>query len=260
MLPVPRWVRPGRKPSLTSLVRYRSAAGLHGNRSRWLGPQRLHADSTQVLSQVGTGESVPASSTVGIDPSPSVAYDLSADAFTGRLYLAYVDAPNPNSTATDILLRISNDSGMTWSDPITVNDDSSGNTHFAPHVAVDPVTGAVAVTWYDARNDNGLKQTGGGTDAIANNDVQVFGAVGIPVPGGVSFSSNFIVQPAFSNADDVISSAGLGAPPASLQELGTATSSVSTTASFILRGPTTPIAPPTTATDRWRSRTSMSAM
>jgi len=191
-----------------------------------LGHKGFTQTSTQVLSQVGTGESVPASSTVGIDPSPSVAYDLSADAFTGRLYLAYVDAPNPNSTATDILLRISNDSGMTWSDPITVNDDSSGNTHFAPHVAVDPVTGAVAVTWYDARNDNGLKQTGGGTDAIANNDVQVFGAVGIPVPGGVSFSSNFIVQPAFSNADDVISSAGLGAPPASLQELGTATSSV----------------------------------
>ena len=184
--------------------------------------------STQIVSQLGQGVPVLASALAGIDPSPSLAYDLSADAFTGRLYLAYVDAAAPTSSATQILLRISNDNGTTWGSPITVNDDSSTNTHFAPHVAVDPVTGAVAVTWYDARNDNGLKQTGGGTDGTSNNDVQVFGAVGIPVPGSVQFSSNFIVQPAFSNADQVVAAAnGVGiAPPASVLELGTTTGSV----------------------------------
>src|SRR5665213_963786 len=188
-----------------------------------LGHQGFAQTSTQVLSQLGVAEPVPASSLVGIDPSPSIAYDLSADAFTGRLYLAYVDAPDPFSVATEIFLRVSNDSGATWSDAIKVNDDATNNTHFAPHVAVDPVTGAVAVTWYDARNDNGLQQTGGGTDATANDDVQVFGAVGIPVPGGVQFSSNFIVQPAFSNAADVSQFLTVKQGP-TLFQLGTLTS------------------------------------
>jgi hypothetical protein len=72
-----------------------------------------------------------------------------------------------------------------------------------PSVAVDPVTGAVAVTWYDSRNDNGVPGTGG-TDNIANDDEQVYGAVGTPTAGGVSFSPNTQIQPAYSNANVII--------------------------------------------------------
>jgi hypothetical protein len=199
-----------------------------------LGPKKFGPPNGQVTTQVGNTAQVLPQLTAGIDPSASLAYDLSADPFTGRLYLAYVDAdPSINSTTrttnsvpTSIVLRFSDDNGATFSGPITVNDDVSGNGHFDPHVAVDPVTGAVAVTWYDARNDNGLQASGGGTDTVSNDDVQVYGAVGTPTPSGVSFSDNFIVQPAYSNPEDVIIHGGIAGPPTTFNELGRKTGSV----------------------------------
>ena len=144
-----------------------------------LGPKGFGPPNTQVTTQVGNVDVITGQSTAGITPSPSIAYDLSADPFTGRLYMAYVDAPSPESSGTVIELRFSDNNGTTWSAPVQVNDDASGNSHFAPHIAVDPVTGAVAITWYDARNDNGLPPTGG-TNAFSNDDFQVYGAVGTP--------------------------------------------------------------------------------
>jgi hypothetical protein len=187
-----------------------------------LGPKGFGPPNTQVTTQVGNVDVITGQSTAGITPSPSIAYDLSADPFTGRLYMAYVDAPSPESSGTVIELRFSDNNGTTWSAPVQVNDDASGNSHFAPHIAVDPVTGAVAITWYDARNDNGLPPTGG-TNAFSNDDFQVYGAVGTPTPTGVSFSSNFVVQPAFSNPNDVITSAGAALPLASLAQFGSQT-------------------------------------
>jgi hypothetical protein len=189
-----------------------------------LGHKGFGPPNTQVTTQVGNVDLITGQSTNGITSSPSIAYDLSADSFTGRLYMAYVDAPSPTSSGTVIELRFSDDNGGTWSAPIQVNDDASGNSHFAPHVAVDSVTGAVAVTWYDARNDNGIPPTGG-TNAFSNDDFQVYGAVGTPSPTGVDFSSNFVVQPGFSNPNDVITAAGgpFLAPPASLVQFGSQT-------------------------------------
>jgi hypothetical protein len=189
-----------------------------------LGPKGFGPANNQVTTQVGNDLSVLPQLTGGIDPSASIAYDLSADQFTGRLYLVYTDDVSPTAASTNIVLRYSDDNGATFSAPITVNDDVSSNGHFDPHVAVDPVTGAVAVTWYDARNDNGLQAAGGGTDASSNTDVQVYGAVGTPTPTGVEFSDNFIVQPAYSNPEDV-SATNLG-PPTIQNGLGRRTSSV----------------------------------
>lgn len=189
-----------------------------------LGPKKFGVANNQVTTQVGNALLVPAQTTPGISPSASIAYDLSADAFTGRLYLVYADAPDPTSAATAIRLRYSDDAGATWSGPQTVNDDATANSHFNPAVSVDPVTGAVAVTWYDARNDNGLQGSGGGTDTASNNDVQVYGAVGTPTTTGVTFSPNFVVQPAYSNGGQI--TLGLGAPQASAEQLGPKTRAV----------------------------------
>ncbi|HEY8748441.1 MAG TPA: sialidase family protein [Tepidisphaeraceae bacterium] len=192
-----------------------------------LGHQGFGAANNQIATQVGNHDLVPPQNTAGIDPSVSIAYDLSADQFTGRLYLAYVDAGSTTTPNTTIMLRFSDDNGLTFSAPIAVNDDSSGNGHFDPHVAVDPVTGAVGVTWYDARNDNGLQVSGGGTDTISNNDVQVYGAVGTPSPTGVVFSNNFVVQPAYSNPADISNNGSLfPGPPTSANQLGRKTTSV----------------------------------
>jgi hypothetical protein len=185
-----------------------------------LGSKGFGEPNTQVTTQVGNKTLITGQSTAGISPAPSIAYDLSADPFTGRLYMAYADSPSPSSSATVIELRISDDNGGSWSSPMQVNDDASGNSHFNPHVAVDPVTGAVGVTWYDARNDNGLPPAGG-TDTFSNDDFQVYGAVGTPTPTGVSFSANFVVQPAYSNPNDVITKAGAAVQPPSQQQFGT---------------------------------------
>jgi hypothetical protein len=188
-----------------------------------LGPKGFGPPNTQVTTQVGNAMLITGQSTAGITPAPTIAYDLSADPFTGRLYMAYVDAPSPVSSGTVIEMRFSDNNGTSWSSPVQVNDDASGNSHFNPSVSVDPVTGAVAIVWYDARNDNGLPPAGG-TNGFANDDFQVYGAVGTPTPTGVQFSSNFIIQPGFSNPNRVIEAAnGMGTitpPPATLLQFG----------------------------------------
>jgi hypothetical protein len=172
-----------------------------------LGPRPFGPENFQVDTQVGTADLIPAAATSGITGGASLAYDLSSDQYTGRLYLAYVSAPNPASAATAIFLRHSDDDGTTWSAPVQVNDDTSVNSHFMPQVAVDPVTGSVAVTWYDGRNDNGIPGQGG-TNNTTNDDFQVYGAVGSPTANGVTFSPNFVIQPANSNINDVFTPTG----------------------------------------------------
>lgn len=166
-----------------------------------LGPKPFGTANTQAVTNVGTATLIAPNDVNGISAGASLAFDESPDAYTGRLYMAYVSSALPNSQNTVIELVYSDNDGTTWSSPVQVNDDTSPNSHFMPSLAVDPVTGSVAVTWYDSRNDNGVMGTGG-TDNFADNDVQVYGAVGSPTTGGVNFSPNFVVQPAYSNVDD----------------------------------------------------------
>lgn len=166
-----------------------------------LGPKPFGPVDGDVVSNVGTATLIPPNDVNGITAGASLAFDESPDAYTGRLYMAYVTASSADSVNTVINLVYSDNDGVTWSSPVQVNDDSSGNSHMMPSLAVDSVTGSVAVTWYDSRNDNGIVGTGG-TDTIADNDVQVYGALGSPTSSGVSFSPNFVIQSAYSNIDD----------------------------------------------------------
>lgn len=166
-----------------------------------LGPKPFGPANTQAVSNVGTSTLIAPNDVNGISAGASLAFDESPDAYTGRLYMAYATSASANSENTVIDLVYSDNDGTTWSSPTQVNDDTSSNSHFMPSLAVDPVTGSVAVTWYDSRNDNGILGSGG-TDDVANDDVQVYGAVGSPATGGVNFSPNFVIQPAYSNVDD----------------------------------------------------------
>src|SRR5205823_1849205 len=65
-----------------------------------------------------------------------------------------------NLLDTDIYLNTSDDNGTSWNGAIRVNDDSVADNftegdrwQFVPTVTVDPLTGTVVVTWYDARLD-----------------------------------------------------------------------------------------------------------
>jgi hypothetical protein len=75
------------------------------------------------------------------------------DDVTGRAYLVYADAVAENSKDIDIYLKYSDNDGATWSAPVRVNDDAPTTSQFLPQAAIDPTTGDLAITWYDARED-----------------------------------------------------------------------------------------------------------
>src|SRR5262249_35837339 len=125
---------------------------------------------------VGGFELIPAQPRRGIDAEATLLYDPSVTSH-GRVYLVYTGAPHPRSPHTDIGVRSSDDEGRSWTGRVRVNNDASGNSQFMPQAAIDPMTGALGVAWYDARN------AGPGNDTV-----QVFAAVSID--GGTSFPAN----------------------------------------------------------------------
>jgi subtilisin-like proprotein convertase family protein len=171
------------------------------------------AGQPNVINTVGFGadqtyQLLPAASpTFGVGAGVSIAYDTtlgSYSRFAGRLYMAYT-APNPLSAGdTNIYLLASDDNGLSWFRPqgtgllssasatgivpIPVNDDDANDnssegrrTQYMPTVAVDPATGTVVVSWFDARND-------------ANNSrVAVY--VATSIDGGATFSRGASVSP-----------------------------------------------------------------
>ncbi len=96
---------------------------------------------------------IPAQSTgIGVSATPGVAWDN--DPFSpryGRAYVIYTAVGSGN--VLNIAFRSSTNNGTTWTAQKNVNDDQSGNSHFMPRLAVDPITGIIACSWYDCRND-----------------------------------------------------------------------------------------------------------
>jgi hypothetical protein len=72
-----------------------------------------------------------------------------------RAYIVYPDRATiePDNQNLDIYVRFSTDKGITWSEARRVNDDSGTKTQFHPRLAVDQLSGYVAVSWYDCRKD-----------------------------------------------------------------------------------------------------------
>jgi hypothetical protein len=79
---------------------------------------------------------------IGIDPRPG----------HGRLYITNSDWRNGN---VDVFCSTSADGGRNWTAPVRVNTDPihSGKDHYLQWLAVDPVTGAANVIFYDRRDD-----------------------------------------------------------------------------------------------------------
>ncbi len=84
---------------------------------------------------------------------PACGADRSTGSHRGTLYCSWMDQTPSNGT--DIFVSRSTDRGQTWSAPLRVNDDPQGvvKDQFNQWLTVDPVTGAVDVSWNDARND-----------------------------------------------------------------------------------------------------------
>jgi hypothetical protein len=89
-------------------------------------------------------------------PYPFIAADNTNGTYRGRLYLVYAsNSPAGNGNKPDIFCRYSTDQGVTWSNPVTVNDDpSSQNNHqWHPSIWCDIQTGRLYVKWMDTRDD-----------------------------------------------------------------------------------------------------------
>jgi hypothetical protein len=82
---------------------------------------------------------------------PTHDVDRSGGPHGGRLYVVW---PDERFDVSDILMKFSDNRGLTWSDPIRVNDDSIGNgaAQHLPWVNVDG-NGHVHVMFYDRRRD-----------------------------------------------------------------------------------------------------------
>src|SRR5262249_3580099 len=108
------------------------------------------AVTTLHATPVAAGESFssPAQPTAFFGPSvvlaqASIDTDRSPGPFRGRLYMAYIDRPDPEARPfdMDVYLQFSDDHGATWSPRQRVNDDGVGNSQFYPSLSVDPTNG-----------------------------------------------------------------------------------------------------------------------
>lgn len=78
---------------------------------------------------------------------------IGMDPHSGRLYVAWSDYTNGD---VDVLVSSSSDHGISWSAPARANNDPihNGADQFFQWLAVDPISGAVNVVFYDRRVDN----------------------------------------------------------------------------------------------------------
>jgi hypothetical protein len=116
---------------------------------------------------------------------PACDTDRSGGAHRGTLYCSWMDETASNGT--DILLARSTDGAQHWSAPLRVNDDPTGvvKDQFNQWLSVDPVSGAVDLSWNDARNDPADTRTDIYASASTN--------------GGLSFAANVKVTTALSD-------------------------------------------------------------
>jgi hypothetical protein len=97
---------------------------------------------------------------VDVDPgnvSASHPALLAADRGSDTLYLAWNANAEVQNTVPgfdgdlDLFVRVSNDLGRTWSDRITLSDETVKANQYEPGIAVAP-DGTVHIAWYDFRN------------------------------------------------------------------------------------------------------------
>jgi hypothetical protein len=80
---------------------------------------------------------------------PILAIDTSQGAHRGRLYLTWTDGRSGNG---DILLKWSEDRGVTWSSTRRVNDDVGAAEQYNQWISIAP-NGRVDIAFYDRRDD-----------------------------------------------------------------------------------------------------------
>jgi hypothetical protein len=163
-----------------------------------LGPAGFTDPRLLARSRVGGFDYVPVQPHRSVDAEANLAWDRSGGPHTGRVYAIWTQEVKNESDNMDIMFQYSDNGGATWSAARRLNDDQGTNSQVNPAIAVDQASGAVAVSWYDARNDLG-RGGAGDTDGVANDDVQLWATYS--TNGGVTIAPNFRVSQGTSNAN-----------------------------------------------------------
>jgi hypothetical protein len=82
---------------------------------------------------------------------PIIACDRSNGPHHGTIYVNWADK-RLGSNNCDIWLVKSTDGGLSWSEPVRVNDDPPGRHQFFNFLTIDQVTGKIYIVFYDRRN------------------------------------------------------------------------------------------------------------
>lgn len=85
---------------------------------------------------------------------PITACDVSNGPHRGTIYVNWTDQRNGEND-TDVWLVKSNDGGISWSEPVRVNDDESQHHQFFTWMAIDQTNGYIYFVFYDRRNYDG---------------------------------------------------------------------------------------------------------
>ena len=85
---------------------------------------------------------------------PVTVTDLSRGPHRGTIYINYCDQSN-GIDDTDVWLVRSKDKGLTWSEPLRVNNDPPGRHQFFTWMCCDATTGAIYIVFYDRRDLSG---------------------------------------------------------------------------------------------------------
>ena len=164
-----------------------------------LGPAGFGPGLDVAHSRVGGFDYIPAQPHRSIDAEANLAWDRSGGAHNGRVYLVWTQETANENDDMDVMFQYSDNDGATWSPAVRLNDDQTANSQFMQAIALDQTSGAVAVSWYDTRNDLGAGGSGD-TNGLPNDDTQIWATYS--TDGGVSFVPNFRVSRGTSNATD----------------------------------------------------------
>lgn len=147
-----------------------------------LGAGNFGAAVTGTTTNVGGFDFIPAQAARSVDAEAGLAFDRNPlSPHFGRLYLMYTEETVNENNDTDIMARFSDNNGATWSTPpIRVNDDPVApiRSQFMPKIASNPLSGNIAVCWYDARN------------SATNTAMQEFCSIATPAGATPTFMPN----------------------------------------------------------------------
>ena len=101
-----------------------------------------------------------------VNSFPVCAVDNSEGSNRGAIYVTWANIGVPGeNTGNDIDVYVikSSDKGLSWSDPVRVNQDEAGlgKQHFFPWISCDPSSGFLSLVFYDDRN-------------VSSNQMEVF--------------------------------------------------------------------------------------